>query len=69
MQDCAGLDLRGLRRTLLDFDTQLLKAAGQFRGSLPIKQDSIFAAVEFERRLSQDVLVLPQFALKLIGAR
>jgi len=47
----------------------LLKAAGKFRGALPVEQNSILAAVEFKRCLTQDILVLPQLAFEFIGAR
>src|SRR5258708_29416562 len=69
MGGVADLYLRGLRGALLDFDVQLLKAAGKFRGALPVEENAILAAVKFERRLAQDVLVLPQLAFKLVGAR
>ena len=65
----AGFHLRGLRGALLDFDVQLLQAARQFRGALPVKENAIFAAVELERRLSENVLVLPQFAFEFVSAR
>ena len=65
----AGFHLSGLRGGLLDFKIQLLEAARQFRGALPVEENAILAAVQFERRLPEHVLVLPQFAFQFIRAR
>ena len=69
MRRGARFHLGGLRGGLLDFDIQLLEAAGQFRGALPVEENAILAAVQFERRLPEHVLVLPQFAFEFIRAR
>ena len=61
--------LRSLRGGLLDFHAQLLQPAGQFRGALPIEKNSILAAIEFQRRLSENILMLAQLAFQFVRAR
>ena len=69
MSSRAGFHLRGLRGGLFDLQMKLLAAAREFVGALPIEENSIFAAVQFQRRLAEHVLVLPQFAFELVRAR
>ncbi len=47
---------------------ELLAAARQLLGPLPVEKNAVFAAVQFERGLSEHVLVLAQFTFEFIRA-
>ncbi len=54
---------------MLDFEVELLAAVREFVGALPVEQDAVLTAVQFERGLAQHILVLPQLGFEFVGAR
>ena len=59
--------LRGLPGRLRGLARDLLPARRQFLAPLPVEHDAVFGAVQFERRQSERVLVLPQLRVKGIN--
>ncbi len=41
---------------------------GELFGALPVERDAIFAAVHFERREIQDILVLPDLGIQFVNS-
>ena len=69
MRRGASLDLRDLRRAPARFPRSICcSASGQFCGALLVEKNAIFAAIQFQRRLTQHILVLPQFAFEFVRA-
>ena len=65
----ARLDLRQLHRRLLHLPYKLLPACLQLFAALPVEHDAIFSAIEFQRRLTDQILVVLQFGIELVDAR
>ena len=57
-----------LGRGLRQFRIHLGMTPGELPGALPVEGDAILAAVDFERRKIQNILVLPDFGIQFVNA-